>query len=170
VHTITEFGNVIEYAIIATVRELTKDNKLKLFINQTLNANIRATATTTTTTTATATAAATTANLNNNPDSPSNADTIKTLNSIDSGRHWKITKIFSRTTHDRMQEALRSICFDLKAAHPAILHTLCTPISKSTSIIKKLAAGEKYKGKIMKFKICLRWIHLIYDLFYSLSE
>jgi len=155
VHTITEFGNVIEYAIIATVRELTRDNKLKLFINQTLNANIRTTTTNTTT--------ATTTNTNNNPDSPSNEDTIKTLNSVDSGRHWKITKIFSRTTHDRMQEALRSICFDLKAAHPAILHTLCSPISKSTSIIRKLAAGEKYKGNDNQIQYVF---HLIETVFF----
>lgn len=102
-HTITEFGNVIEYAIIATVRELTRDNKLKLFINQTLNTNIK------TTTTATAT----TTDNDNITVSPSKADSnIMPLNNVDSNRLWKITKIFSRTTHDRMQEALKSICFD----------------------------------------------------------
>lgn len=37
IHNITEFGNVIEYALIATVRELTKDFKLKLFINPTVD-------------------------------------------------------------------------------------------------------------------------------------
>ena len=152
-HTITEFGNVIEYAIIATVRELTKDNKLKLFINQTLNTNIKSTTTTTPTD-------------NDNTVSPNKEDNITTFNNVDINRLWKITKIFSRTTHDRMQEALKSICFDLKAAHPAILHTLCSPISKSTSIIRKLAAGEKYKGKLTNLVLTY---HLLMKIVFDFS-
>lgn len=32
IHNITEFGNVIEFAMIGTVREITKDSKIKLFL------------------------------------------------------------------------------------------------------------------------------------------
>lgn len=32
IHNITEFGNVVEYALIGTVREMTKDSKMKVFL------------------------------------------------------------------------------------------------------------------------------------------
>jgi hypothetical protein len=32
IHNITEFGNVIEYAMVGTVREITRENKVKLFL------------------------------------------------------------------------------------------------------------------------------------------
>lgn len=32
IHNITEFGNIVEYALIGTVREVTKDSKMKMFI------------------------------------------------------------------------------------------------------------------------------------------
>lgn len=33
IHNITEFGNVIEFAFIATVREITKEGKVKIFVS-----------------------------------------------------------------------------------------------------------------------------------------
>lgn len=32
IHNITEFGNVVEFAMIGTVREITRDSRVKLFV------------------------------------------------------------------------------------------------------------------------------------------
>jgi hypothetical protein len=64
IHNITEFGNVVEYAMMGTVREITKDSKVKLFLSPTFEQS-------------------------------------KYIQS-DPARQWKITKIFSRTPHERM--------------------------------------------------------------------
>lgn len=32
IHNITEFGNIVEFALIGSVREITRDNKMKVFI------------------------------------------------------------------------------------------------------------------------------------------
>lgn len=46
-----------------------------------------------------------------------------------------------------MHEALKELCFNQCAAHPFILHILCTPVGESSKIIRRVAASDKYKGK-----------------------
>ncbi|KAL4477756.1 hypothetical protein ABPG72_018930 [Tetrahymena utriculariae] len=115
IHNITEFGNVVEFALIGQVREMTKDSKMKVFICPTY-------------------------------------DQSKSI-AFDSQRQWKITKIFSRTQHERMQDALRIFCFENRSAHPAIMHTICTPPGQSSNIIKRLSNQDQYKATNTKTQL-----------------
>ncbi|KRX03858.1 P-loop containing nucleoside triphosphate hydrolase [Pseudocohnilembus persalinus] len=114
IHSVTEFGNTIEYAFIASIKEITPDYNIKIQLINNFKACQQAFL-----------------------DKKAIVEQGKANNRI-----WKITKLASRYENDKIEQGLLEFTTNPKSINNTLFHILLTPPTQSSEMIRKFSQQQ----------------------------